>query len=821
MRSVQTRYDNFSLVAKMLHTPTHYRIVRACSGYKPINFGVIKFLMSLLMLLLLAPASAAPTSALLKGIMQEFSSKSAPGQSQIDPAALIEEIKKNLAATSAELTLLPSKSVSGSSPSESTGEEEIFVRRLHLSQLVFLYQGQLGRLASFLASKQQLIKLENKAANWSGFSEPSPHPFLMADELKESVTSLKSRVDELELWIPAIDQTGADIVKIVENSSVKLRQANEAVERAKDSPNQQARLSRERDLLALQNQIDSARAVGFQIEKQSVQQELQKTRAELQLARKQLSVASEHVELTQQDIDQVQKNIEMESQHIIAEIRQGLAALDLENKAVQQERHGESVAGGLTQPQSAGQEQSDQLRQALRDNADVKLQSLNRSLVYLQMQRDIWNFRWLYAKVTDREKAGEAYDRIAQNQAVLTVVHEYINQLRRRVLAQVTNQSVKELDASITGQGSLRAELRNLALDQVVSYSRLLGAIESTQNLLDRFKQELDERFAVKSFADYLEEASLVTREVASQIWDFELFAVQDNIEVDRQIISVKRSITVDKVVTALAILIVGYWFAARLARLVEGQAVKRLGIDASLARIARRWILFLEVVLLVVLSMMVVKIPLTIFAFMGGALAIGAGFGMQNLLKNLISGLMLLFERPFRPGDVVEVGGIRGRVTDIGVRSSHIIDGNGIETLIPNSTFIEQNVTNWTLSSKAVRIVVNIGIAYGSPVKEVNRLLLDVADRHGMVLDEPAPQVLFEDFGSDALVFGLYVWVIINPDISWKTIASDLRYMISKTLTEHDIDIAFPQRDVHIDTCRPLEVRVLADAPDIGSVKG
>jgi len=135
---------------------------------------------------------------------------------------------------------------------------------------------------------------------------------------------------------------------------------------------------------------------------------------------------------------------------------------------------------------------------------------------------------------------------------------------------------------------------------------------------------------------------------------------------------------------------------------------------------------------------MMVVRIPLTIFAFMGGALAIGAGFGMQNLLKNLISGLMLLFERPFRPGDLVEVGGIRGRVLDIGVRSSHIRDANGIETLIPNSTFIEQNVTNWTLSNEAVRIVVKIGVAYGSPVKEVTDLLLEVADRHGLVEDDP-----------------------------------------------------------------------------------
>ena len=804
----------------MLQLTKYPRFARSRPPYGKITFDAVPVLMSLLILLWLAPASAGPTSALLNGIMQGSSSNPDPGQSAIDPAALTENIKKKLAATNAELALLPSEAVAGSSPSELAGKEELFIRRLYLKQLVFLYQGQLGRLANIQASKQQLVELENEAANWSGFSEPSPYPFLRADELKETVATLKSRVDELALWIPAIDQTGTEVVKIVENSTVKLRQADEAIERAKDSPEQQALLSKRRDLLALQNQIDLARAIGFQIERQTVQQELQKTRVELQLARKQLSVASEQVELTQQDVDQVQKNLAVESQHIIDEINRGLAALDLENKTVRQESRGASTTGGLTKPQSDGTELNDQLRQAQRNTVDVKLQSLNRSLIYLEMQRDIWDFRLLYSKVTDREKAGEAYAKIAQNQAVLAAVHEYINQQRRHVLTLVTNQSVKELDATVTGQDNLRSELRNLALDQVVSYSRLLGAIESTQNLLERCKQELDERFQVKSFSDYREEAWLTARDVASQIWEFELFAVQDNIEVDGQIVGGKRSVTIDKVVTALAILIVGYWFAVRLARLIEGHSVTRLGIDASLARIARRWILFLEVMLLVILSMMVVKIPLTIFAFMGGAVAIGAGFGMQNLLKNLISGLMLLFERPFRPGDVVEVGGIRGRVTDIGVRSSHIIDGNGIETVIPNSTFIEQNVTNWTLTSKSVRIVVNIGIAYGSPVKEVKKLLLDVAEQHGLVLGDPAPMVLLEDFASDALLFGLYIWVEINPEVSWKTIASDLRYMINKTLDEHDIVIAFPQRDIHLDTSRPLEVRVLADLPDAGSVK-
>ncbi|OYV20594.1 MAG: mechanosensitive ion channel family protein [Methylococcaceae bacterium NSM2-1] len=116
---------------------------------------------------------------------------------------------------------------------------------------------------------------------------------------------------------------------------------------------------------------------------------------------------------------------------------------------------------------------------------------------------------------------------------------------------------------------------------------------------------------------------------------------------------------------------------------------------------------------------------------------------------------------------------------------------------------------------------MVKIGVAYGSPVKEVTDLLLEVADRHGLVEDDPRPQVQFEDFGSDALLFGLYVWVQLKPEVSWMVVASDLRYMINKTLTEKGIVIAFPQRDIHLDTSRPLEIRVLADAPDAGSLKG
>ncbi|MDD5319552.1 MAG: mechanosensitive ion channel [Methylococcales bacterium] len=750
--------------------------------------------------------------------MKQSSGKPETVKSGINPAALVEDIKKKLAETNEKRALMPPEEETVA-PSTEVGVDNMTKRRLYLKQLAYTYEALLSRLENLQAGLKRRIELEKEATDWSGFSEQSAHPFLRADELEELVRTLSKRHDEIESWIDAIDATGLLIVNTVENSTVKLRQADEAVERAKNSPDLQALLSSDRDLLLLQNQMDAARAIGFQIEKQTVQEELVETRARLQLATKQLGVASEHVELTQQDLEQVHKNIEIESQHIIHELNY----LVSEFEALNQGKPVPDITGRAAQPQLAEPAAIEQLRQAQRENADIKQLMLSRILAYLELKRDIWNFRWAYAKVTDHEKAREAYDKIAKNQVFLKSVRDYISKLRQRVLERVTDQAVKEINFGVTVTEShiLRNELRNLDLDQVVSYSRLLGAIESTENLLDRCKLELDARFRVISFTDHLKEAFFTARDFLSQVWTFELFAAQDTIEVDGQQISGKRSITVDKVVTALAILIFGYMIAVRLANLIERLSVTRFDMDPSQAHIVRRWIMFLQVMILVVASMMVVRIPLTVFAFMGGAVAIGAGFGMQNLLKNLISGLMLLIERPFRPGDMVEVGGVRGRVTDIGVRSSHILEANGIETLIPNSTFIEQNVTNWTLSDQSVRIVVNIGVAYGSPIKEVTRLLLEVAERHGLVLNEPAPFVLFEDFGSDALLFGLYIWIELKRDVSWKVITSDLRYMIHKTLDEHGIVIAFPQRDIHIDASRPLEIRVLADAPETGSVKG
>lgn len=181
----------------------------------------------------------------------------------------------------------------------------------------------------------------------------------------------------------------------------------------------------------------------------------------------------------------------------------------------------------------------------------------------------------------------------------------------------------------------------------------------------------------------------------------------------------------------------------------------------------------------------------------------------MQNVLKNFVSGLILLFERPFRVGDVLDVGGQKGTVTSIGLRASILQLWDGTETLIPNSSLLENNVSNWTYSSRKVRFSVTVGAAYGSDTRRVIQLLGEVADRHGLVEKEPKPQVLFTDFGESALLFELRYWAdVLKANAA--QVGSDLRQMIAGAFAENGIVIAFPQRDLHLDTARPLAVKIV-----------
>ncbi len=290
--------------------------------------------------------------------------------------------------------------------------------------------------------------------------------------------------------------------------------------------------------------------------------------------------------------------------------------------------------------------------------------------------------------------------------------------------------------------------------------------------------------------------------------WNAELYLVEESDIVDGRKIAVYRPVTTGKLVRLAGFLGVGWWILRFISRRVRATVARRGKIPEATAELAGKWAFGTGLFLLAIYGLHAVSIPLTAFAFLGGALAIGVGFGTQTLLKNFISGIILLFERPLRVGDVVEVAGITGTIKRIGVRASLIQHFDGIETLIPNSTLLENQLTNWTFSNSVVRHSVLVGVAYGSPTREVSRLLLAVAKEHGLVEDDPAPEVRLDNFADNSLTFSLLFW-LDTKKTGRGTLASDLRYMIDKAFSEAGVAISFPQRDLHFDAATPLRVEL------------
>jgi len=179
------------------------------------------------------------------------------------------------------------------------------------------------------------------------------------------------------------------------------------------------------------------------------------------------------------------------------------------------------------------------------------------------------------------------------------------------------------------------------------------------------------------------------------------------------------------------------------------------------------------------------------------GAFGVGIGFGLQNIFNNLVSGFILLFERPIQIGDTVEVGHLIGNVKSIGIRSSNIRTFDGAEVIVPNGQLISNEVVNWTLSDQQRRIEIITGVAYGSDPHKVRKLFLEILEKHPDVIDYPPPMVLFNDLGESSLDFRLLFW---TSNISeWLRIRSEMVFKIHDMLKKEGIEIPFPQRDLHV----------------------
>ncbi len=302
--------------------------------------------------------------------------------------------------------------------------------------------------------------------------------------------------------------------------------------------------------------------------------------------------------------------------------------------------------------------------------------------------------------------------------------------------------------------------------------------------------------------------------DLLKRVWQQELFVAEDVSEVDGHKVSVKYGVTVGKSVGLILVFLAGYWLLARISRFIQNRLVRWFKISPQFASVLRRWSMIGLSFAFVVLLLNLARIPLSVFAFAGGALAIGVGFGAQTIIKNFISGLIVLIERKVRVGDVVELGGISGYVTAVDLRATTVRAFNGVEALIPNANFIENQVINWTYSNRRVRRELAVGVAYGTDMDRVEDLFLAAAAAHASVLRNPTPEVFFEDFGDSALKAVLIYWVEFDGTKGPRRVDSDLRHEIYALLADAGISIPFPQRDVHVSLAQPIALSAASPEP-------
>jgi small-conductance mechanosensitive channel len=222
-------------------------------------------------------------------------------------------------------------------------------------------------------------------------------------------------------------------------------------------------------------------------------------------------------------------------------------------------------------------------------------------------------------------------------------------------------------------------------------------------------------------------------------------------------------------------------------------------GVRESVGAIAR----YLVIVIGFFVILQTAGIDLTALSILAGAVGIGVGFGLQNIANNFISGLIILFERPIKAGDRIEVGEVEGEVISIGARATTVVTNDNISVIVPNSSFISQDVVNWSYTDRKVRFKIGVSVAYGSDPRLVERLLLEVARENRDVLEEPEPGVRFLEFGDNGLQFELRAWSSSLLHRKGK-LTSDLNFGIHEKFAAHGLEFPFPQRDIHVRTLPP-----------------
>lgn len=274
-----------------------------------------------------------------------------------------------------------------------------------------------------------------------------------------------------------------------------------------------------------------------------------------------------------------------------------------------------------------------------------------------------------------------------------------------------------------------------------------------------------------------------------------------------------ETTLSIWRIFKVIVLLTLFFWLASKISSFMQGQIQATTSIAPSLRVLFSKISSFVLFGAAILFALKTVGIDLTAFAVFTGALGVGLGFGLQKIISNFISGIILLLDKSLKPGDVIEVetgnGTTYGWVDKLGLRYTSVTTRDGTETLIPNETFITNPVTNWSFSHSKVRRKMPVGVAYDTDVEKAIELCVEAAKSISRVLDDPAPVCQLRGFGDSSVDLEVRFW-LKDPSGGVKNVESQVNLAIWKLFREHNIEIPFPQRDVNLRSVDgvPLEIK-------------
>lgn len=661
-----------------------------------------------------------------------------------------------------------------------------------LRQLLFLYE-------QLIAEYQRSIEIEasiqtarddRAAANAGRLPELPPYNFDTLETLRDQLYTLEAFLARSQADANRARTDLAREQRRLREQTAERRAINALTPDADDRADR-TRLARRQELAVVRERVAEATVELRSAQLDQSQQSIELIEIRLEVIRESINQIQPRVRFTQDDLDQRLARI-ADLQDRLTESFDSIRSqsADLRGR-LNQWTNGRGADTAATDPRV---EIAREILIVLGSRSEVIGERRRRTGV----RRDGWTDRFAIQR-------GEYSGR------EISALEDDVEAIRRGLDADesaLTDRARQVRSRLITLEGELATiapGTSDLAVERIDAYRALAadidGALEGVE-VIRRNYAKLADLIAASAGISWWDRV-VIAWSYITKIWSYEIIELDDN-----------TALTVDKLVIGLFLLAVAFNLSRWLASLLSARVLPRFGLNTHAASAFKTILFYILLLTFALTALRIIEVPLTIFAVLGGAVAIGIGFGSQTIASNFMSGLILLAERPVRVGDFIDVNGVVGTVQQIGARSTRIKTPTNIEMILPNSTLLDNNLVNWTLTDQVVWLAVEVGIAYGSPTREASKLIMKAAEEHGRVLNTPPPRVLFDSFGDNSLNFRLFFAINMNQPSDRLSIPSDLRYRIDNLFRDADITIAFPQRDVHLDTLSPLQVELKRSRP-------